>query len=77
MNQPYPEGEPERRGPDQGRSRERPRADKDRADKDRAQKDQPEKDAAENGLRQRPARLVSVVHPVSDKQYVSLCGRLG
>jgi len=26
MNQPYPEGEPERR-PDQGRSRERPRAD--------------------------------------------------
>jgi len=28
MNQPYPEGEPERRRPDQGRSRERPRADK-------------------------------------------------
>ena len=28
MNQPYPEGEPERRRPDQGRPREQPRADK-------------------------------------------------
>jgi nucleotide-binding universal stress UspA family protein len=28
MNQPYPEGEPERRRPDQDRPRERPRADK-------------------------------------------------
>jgi len=28
MNQPYPEGEPERRRPDRGRPRERPRADK-------------------------------------------------